>query len=297
MIIDRVHVPGTRRRARRVFTVAVLLLPLAGPTAATMEAPLMRAEGATAKLPFIIGAEGRFDGADDRIERRTFAAADAVIDASVEVDVVADGTWLRQELASYAQRALRCDPADVRRCRRELRGAATSRVLFLAVGARAEIVWVSGENRAVRLTWRRVVETPSGTMTVDAPPARAAAVTLSEFPSRLGADLVAPSADAELERLLYYVEQAMNDLSSGRRGDPRPAVQFVTTNLDRTRRLAAGGAELVDDCACTRMSDDAALRALPPDTANALVALRHWRSAADSRLCTTPAAASRSSRS
>jgi hypothetical protein len=94
-----------------------------------------------------------------------------------------------------------------------VRRLGSARVIFLASGMHAELVWMSGAGTAVRLGWQRIVDTRTGTMTLDDPPADFAAALLAEFPSGLAAfefDAARDRAWAgdEADRLRYYLDLA-----------------------------------------------------------------------------------------
>jgi hypothetical protein len=92
-----------------------------------------------------------------------------------------------------------------------MRPLGNTAVIHVISGARAEMLWTSG-HRAVRLGWRRVVDTPTGTMTVDDPPADFAADLLAELPSDLGPSELdaARWADDEIDRRLDYADRALD---------------------------------------------------------------------------------------
>ncbi len=80
-------------------------------------------------------------------------------------------------------------------------------MLYVAFGSRAELLWVAG-HRAIRLGWRRIIEAPTGTMTVEAPPPRFTSAMLAEFPSELGPTPLSDQAwaAAEADRRRYYAQ-------------------------------------------------------------------------------------------
>ena len=158
-------------------------------------------------LPFIIGSPGRSDSEHDRREARRYASSDSAVAPYADVDVVADATWLQHEIESYARRSFACDRLGAASCRRERRLVGRAWVLYVASGSRAELLWVAGR-RAIRLGWRRIIEAPTGTMTVETPPQRFATALLTEFPSSLAATPLddAAWAAAEADRRRYYAE-------------------------------------------------------------------------------------------
>lgn len=170
-------------------------------------APLAPAGGGAA--PFVIGAPGRSDDADDRREARRYDRADSAVAAYADIEAVGDATWLVQEVESYARRAVAvCGAPGAPSCRRERRTINGAHVLYVAAGGRAELLWVAG-HRAVRLGWRRIVEAPTGTMTVEAPPQRFVEALLAEFPSALPAKSLGDDAwvAAEADRRGYYAQR------------------------------------------------------------------------------------------
>src|SRR5215468_1530980 len=123
------------------------------------------------RTPFVIGAPGRLDAEGDRRYPRRYQRADSVVAAYADVEQIADPTWLQLEIEGYARRALDCTEVGSTWCRREMQPFGAGHAIFLVSGTRAEVVWAAAENVAVRLGWRRIVDTPTGSMTLDTPPA------------------------------------------------------------------------------------------------------------------------------
>jgi hypothetical protein len=252
------------------------------------------------RMPFVIGAPGRLDGEADRREPRLYQRADSAVAAYADIEVVQDRTWLRHEIEHYARRSIDCRDIARAWCRREVRQVGTARVIALASGAQAELVWPSGGNRAVRLGWRRIVETRSGTMTLEVPPAEFANALLTAFPSQLEAfDFDAAHGRAfaadEVDRLLYYVDQVLVGLPAVSGDDARGhAERFVADAVAQIARLRAlsltgpwtGGARSFE--AAPPISG-----VLPPALAEQLEAIHAWR--ADSSVAPWCAAARASS--
>jgi len=166
---------------------------------------------ASLAVPFIIGSAGRIDSDDDRREARRYDRADSAVAAYADVEEVDDATWLVHEIESYARRAFGCDRPAAATCRREKRTIGGAPVRYVASGSRAELLWAAG-HRAIRLAWRRIVDAPSGTMTVEAPPQRFVTAMLTEFPSSLTPRPLddAAWAAAEADRGRYYAELGGN---------------------------------------------------------------------------------------
>jgi len=186
----------------------VLLLALAAPTA-----PSARDAGPRGR--FVIGVPERLAMAGDHQHPRRYERVESAVAAYADVDEVVDATWLRHEVEGYARHAVDCTttrpPGPCLRVAGRL-GPAT--VIRLISGSHAELLWTSG-HRAVRLGWRRLVTTPTGTMTVDEPPADFAAALLAELPSDLAFvsfdDSRRPTwADDEIDRRLDYAERALD---------------------------------------------------------------------------------------
>jgi len=246
-------------------------------------------------VPFVIGAPGRLDAEGDRRAPRRYVRDDSAVGAYADVEEVADPLWLQHEIEAYALRAFDCAGTGTPWCRRERRRVQGANVIALSAGMRAEVIWLSGAARAVRLGWRRIVATPTGSMTIDSPPQQFAAAMLAEFPSRLPAvELVDSDAWArvEIDRLLYYADQVVAGLGAVE-GEAyrRHALRFVADNLARVAQLrlqhgmiAAGGAD-----GEARLPD-----VLSFELAEELAALRAWRSGAPApRLCAAPSIALR----
>jgi hypothetical protein len=156
--------------------------------------------------PFVIGAPGRLDDANDRREVRRYDRADSTAAAYADIEVVGDATWLAHEIELYGRTAFGCDRLPAGSCRRERRTIGRARVLYVARGSRAELLWMAGRC-GIRVGWRRIVEAPTGTMTVEAPPHRFMDALLAEFPSELGPPPDdATWAAAEAARRRYYAE-------------------------------------------------------------------------------------------
>jgi hypothetical protein len=206
-----------------MLPAAVLLLAaLAAPTAPS-------ARDASPRGRFIVSSPDRLASVGDRQHPRRYERVESAVGAYADVDELVDATWLRHEVEGYARRAADCDRLPPGPCgwgRRRVEGAT---VIHLARGEHAEMLWTSG-NRAVRLGWRRTVTTPTGTMTVDEPPADFAAGLVAEFPSDL--DPASGSAawnDDEIERRLYYVGRALEDGDAG--GDEAARLYFARAGL------------------------------------------------------------------
>jgi hypothetical protein len=269
----------------RAFVSVSMLSMLLTSVAATVQ-PF---EGcAWGDAPFIVGAPGRLDSEGDRREPRRYLRDDSAVGAYADVEEVADPLWLQHEIEAYARRGLDCAGQASPWCRREQRRIEGASVVLISSGVRAEIVWLSGLSRAVRLGWRRIVATPTGSMTVDSPPREFAAAMLAAFPSRLRPVDLADSdawARAEIDRLLYYADQVVAGLGDVEGEAPRRhAVRFIEDNLGRVAQLGALHPTLGVG------GDDA--HAFVLDSAEELAALRAWRSGAPTpRLCAAPAIA------
>lgn len=237
--------------------------------------------------PFVIGAPGRLDAAGDRRHPRRYLRDDSAIGAYADIEEVEDPTWLRHEIQSYVRQAIDCAGAGPPWCRREVRRIGSVRVISLAGGTHAEVVWLSGERLAVRLGWRRIVVTPAGSMTLDAPPQDFARALLAELPSEIEArELDADQAGwqaNEVDRLLYYTDQVVAALPDVLPEEhQRHAARFVEENLARIAQLRAqrfGHTEiealpLQYDVAATLAS-----AALPRRLADQLAIAHAWRAA------------------
>lgn len=274
-----------RRKSRGMAAVFWLWL-VSGTAAGTGADAPAAGDGTSAptwgRTPFVIGAPGRLDGRGDQRAPRLLQRSESAVAAYADVEVVEDPTWLRHELESYARRAVDCAGVAPAWCRRAVRRAGSGRVIDLAAGEHAEWVWLSGANRAVRLGWRRIVETQTGTMTVDTPPADFAAAVLADFPSRLeGFEFDAARervwAAEEVDRLLYYVDQVIAALPAVvADAHRRHAVQFVEdalTQIGQVRALPFDHARLEPDS----FSEGSAIGPLPAWLAAQLDAVRDWR--------------------
>lgn len=207
--------------------------------------PVEAAASPDVRPPFVIGAPGRLDAAGDRRQPRRYLRDDSAIGAYADIEEVEDPTWLRHEIRSYVRGAVDCAGLRPPWCQREVRRLGAARVIALAAGTQAELVWVSGGNLAVRLGWRRIVVTPAGSMTLDVPPEEFARALLDEFPSQIEAHELDAGQDAvweanEVERLLYYAEQVVAALPAVVADQHRDhAAHFVEENLARIARVRA----------------------------------------------------------
>ena len=221
--------------------VAVLVALVAAPAPPAMDTvtPLRR---------FIVGMPDRLALAGDRQDPRRYERVDSSVGAYADVDEIADPTWLHHEVEGYARRAADCAARVLVPCSRAARRLGPGWVVQLVAGGHAEIVWTAGP-RAVRLGWRRTVSTPTGTMTLDDPPADFAAALLAEFPSDLlpatsgGADAAAWSED-DIDRRLYYVGRALEAVAAdGASSAPSP-LHFARAGLlavEAALGIRAGG--------------------------------------------------------
>jgi hypothetical protein len=225
-----------------------------------------------ARTPFVIGAPGRLDSEGDRREPRLYPSAESLVAAYADVETVRDATWLRHEVEHYARRAVDCAGMSPPWCGRAVRRLGSARVIALTAGAHAELVWFSGRGTAVRLGWQRLVQSPTGTMTVDDPPAAFAAALLAKFPSRVQRFDTDQAHDAgwradEIDRLLYYADQVLAGIPTVAPAAHRQrAVEFVEqalAEIDRLRR-----AEPTSDSASPEPGRDVAER---------LALIREWR--------------------
>jgi hypothetical protein len=193
--------------------------------------------------PFVVGAPGRLDMDGDRRQPRRVRDVDSAVRAYADIEEVVDGTWLSHEIEAYAHRAIDCAGYEQRWCRREVRRVAGSRVIFVAAGAHAEIIWPARGNAAVRLGWTRLVSTPVGSMTLDEPPNDFAQALLQEFPSELRLRTWNPDAGddwraAEETRLRYYTDQVLAALENVEgEAHRRHAIRFIDENLARIAEL------------------------------------------------------------
>lgn len=165
--------------------------------------------------PFIIGAPGRIDAPGDQRAPRRHAGIESSVGAYADVESLRDDTWLAHELVAYVRRRGACRDGGIA-CGYRTRLIGAHAVLALARGHRAEIVWRSGRH-AVRLGWHRLVETATGTMTVEDPPADFAAALFAAYPSDLAAAPVdvARWDEDEPDRLAYYAERALAEWPAG----------------------------------------------------------------------------------
>jgi hypothetical protein len=144
---------------------AVLFLAvLAAPTAPS-------ARDASPRGRFIVGSPDRLASVGDRQHPRRYERVESAVGAYADVDELVDAIWLRHEVEGYARRAADCDRLPPGPCGQARRRLERATVIHVVRGEHAEMLWTSGQ-RAVRLGWRRTVTTPTGTMTVDEPPAR-----------------------------------------------------------------------------------------------------------------------------
>jgi len=252
-----------------MLPAAILLLAaLAAPTAPS-------AREGSPRGRFIVGAPDRLAVAGDRQQPRRYERVESAVGAYADVDELVDATWLRHEVEGYARRAADCDRLPPGPCLRARRQFGTAAAIHLVRGEHAEMVWTSG-HRAVRLGWRRMVTTPTGTMTVDEPPADFAAALAAEFPSDLDpASVDATWADDEVERRLYYVGRALEDADVA--GDEAARLYFARAGL-----LAVEEAEGV----LGERAPDGDASATPITARTRLAALRARRAAA--RQCAAP---------
>lgn len=217
---------------------------------AALAAPVPPATDAAAALRrFVVGTPDRLALAGDRQHPRRYERVESAVAAYADVDEVVDPTWLRHEVDGYARRAVDCTWQAPVPCRRELRRLGTAWVIQLVTGGHAEIVWTAGR-RAVRLGWRRLVSTATGTLTLDDPPADFAAALLAELPSDLR--LAASDgeggqawAEDEIDRRLYYVARALDAVAA--RGDAPSAASLHFARAGLLAVEAAEGSRATDD--------------------------------------------------
>lgn len=221
-----------------LLIVVVVAAPLRGATAPS--------DGQRRR--FIAGAPDRLASADDRRLARRWYRADSAVGAYADVDRLGDPTWLAHEVEGYAYRFACGAAAD---CRRAVERLGSASVLQLAAGGRAEMLWTSG-GHAVRLGWRRVVNTATGTMTVDRPPPDFLADLVVEWPSDLAVDSLDAGrrriwAEAETDRQLYYLEAALRvePMPDAARHFARAALQILGAQALGVD-LAADGSEDLD---------------------------------------------------
>lgn len=232
----------------------VVLLAFAAPLAPAMH-------GLSGREVFIVGASDRLALPGDRQQPRRYDRIESAIGAYADVDEVEDPTWLRHELEGYALRASDCPahPRDI--CTAGMRQLGRAPVVQVISGPRAAVLWTCG-HRAVRLAWRRIVDTPTGTMTVDDPPSDFATELLGACPSDLPAIAFdrAAWADAEIDRRLDYADRALD----------RCAMAIDTTGCLHFARASLLAVEV----------DDPALRAVSPASAEPTVVSVRLRVAA-----------------
>ena len=226
-------------RIAPLLLIVALAAPLGAATAPT---------DAGHRRRFIAGAPDRLASEEDRRLPRRWYRADSAVGAYADVDWLGDPTWLAHEVEGYAHR-FACGPASD--CRRAAEPLGSASALHLAAAGRAELLWTSGRH-AVRLGWRRVVNTATGTMTVDRPPADFLAELAGEWPSVLAAVSLDPDrrrvwAEAEIDRQLYYLDAALRtDVVSGAvRRFARAALQALGAH-ELGIGLAVDGCEDID---------------------------------------------------
>lgn len=204
-------------------TAVLVLLALAAPIAPS-------ARDLAGRGRFIVATPDRLAMPGDRQEPRRYDRIESAVGAYADIDEVADATWLRHEIAGYALRAGRCVPPGPERCRAAARRLGDAMVLQVISGGHAEVLWTAGHH-AVRLGWRRVVETATGTMTVDDPPAPFAAELLAALPSDLAAIDLDPAAwaDADVDRRLDYADRAL--ASCAMASDTTGCLHFARASL------------------------------------------------------------------
>jgi len=233
--------------------------------------------------PFVIGAPGRPLDRGDRQQRRRLPASLTAARAYAEVEVVRDSTWLAQEIEAYVRRMTDCGTLTPAWCHREFQRVAGAVVIMLARGGRGELVWRSGADTAVRLGWRRIRETPTGTLTVDAPPVALATTLLARWPSNLVAGTFDEARErrwmeGEVDRFLFYADRLAPAVSGD--SDPRALARFVADGLARLAVLPPLGRGVPPlEAAPADPSPAAAGRqdGLPDDLAYQLAELRSWR--------------------
>jgi hypothetical protein len=229
--------------------------------------------------PFVIGAPGRPLDMGDRRQRQRLPAAIVLARTYADVEVVRDPAWLDQEIETYARRMTDCDGVATVWCRREMRRVAGAAVIALARGGRGEIVWRSGRDTAVRLGWRRIVDTPTGTLTVDDPPGELAGQLLRRFPSALRHEPFDAARHqrwvaGEVDRFLAYADR----LAAAAPGsEQRTFARFVDEGLARLALLPPPAPAVRALAPAT--DANAAAADLPVELARGLAALRDWQSA------------------
>ena len=276
------------RTARRSTLIALLsfwIAPCASARAAADASVAPPLAGATAwpRTVFVIGAPGRLDSAGDQRRPRLSAGAESAAAAYADVEVVQDPTWLRHEIEHYARRSIDCAGLSAPWCGRAAVRRGAARVIALTAGAHAELLWLSGRDTAVRLGWQRLVQTPTGTMTLDDPPAAFAAALLAQFPGRrdvfeLDAAHEARWRAEEVDRLLYYAEQVIAGLPAvAVEAHRRRAAQFVEQSLAELDRLGVPTADAAEATAVESLALSALDQAKSAGHGVELAALRAWR--------------------
>lgn len=229
----------------------LLLVALAAPTAPS-------ARDASPRGRFVIGAPDRLAMAGDRRHPRRYERVESAVGAYADVDEVVDASWLRHEVEGYARRAVDCEARPSAPCLRAVRRVGAATVIHLVDGGHAEMLWTSGR-RAVRLGWRRLVATPTGTMTVDEPPADFAAALLAELPSDL--DLVSLDeprrsawAEDEVDRRLDYAERALDGCALAGDAAAAGCLYFARASLRAVEEAEGQGAGARSAAAATVIS-------------------------------------------
>jgi hypothetical protein len=270
--------------ATRIGLIALLMIGLApgGALASVGEEQGWSVGSAWRRTPFVIGAPGRLDADGDRRHPRLYRRVESPTAAYADVEEVEDARWLSQEVEGYARRALDCAGLEPPWCQREVERRGTGMVIHLAAGAHAELVWLSGGTRAVRLGWRRIVDTGNGTMAIEAPPTDFAVDLLAAYPSQLaplGFDAAHERiwTEIEVERLLYYLEQVVAGLPAvTAESARRHARRFVEQGLERIVRLRGLRSTLPPLLADGSLAAVTAPDLTPPRLADQLEALRAW---------------------
>lgn len=271
--------------ARRVFAILMVVCPVpaAVPVAVRAADPPV-ADMEARRAPFVIGAPGRLDSAGDKRYPRRYQRADSAIAAYADIEQAEDPTWLQHEIETYARRSLDCVQRGTPWCRREIRPLGDGSAIFVVLGERAEIVWAAGRDVAVRLGWRRTVDTPTGSMTLETPPSDFAAALVAEFPNRFTAHPLDAASDGvwaahEVDRLLYYIDEVVAALPAVAPAEHRRhALRFIENNVAQIARLRARALEPtwgpppLRELIALPMAD-----ALPQTLAEQLEALRAWR--------------------
>lgn len=275
--------------SRHVALVPLMLGCCAIASAAEVDrpAPPAAAHPVSLRRTFVIGAPGRLPSIGDRRRQRRWQHTDSAVAAYADVEELEDPTWLQHEIEWYARRVADCTALGPEWCRRATRQIDAGRVLYVAAGIHAEVVWLADRNKAVRLGWRRVVETSTGTMTVDEPPADFATELLSALPSQLN-DVTLDAArdrdgdENEVDRLLYYVDRALASVDvTASPAERRRAQRFVSGNLRRiaiVRGLASAATSNGELAPPSPAGVGGPLDGvLPASLAEELGAVREWR--------------------